>query len=226
MVQGIKRLKLVIFDMAGTTVNDRIDGSPLVLKSFDDAFRRYGIVVPMNVLNEQRGRDKRIVIEEFDGERAPEIYDLFVSVLLENAERVKEIEGASETFRFLHNSGAKVATNTGFPYNVAKEIIDHLGWERSGLVDFWICSEMVGESRPNPAMIHAVMRHFKIEDPLSVMKVDDTAAGIEEGLRAGVVVLGVLTGTQSRERLQAANPTDIIQSVKHLPSYLIEKGYL
>jgi len=105
-------------------------------------------------------------------------------------------------------------------------MIDHLGWKRAGLLDFWICSEMVGVSRPDPAMIHAAMRHFKIEDPLSVVKVDDTAKGIEEGLRAGVITLGVLTGTQSRETLQAANPTDIIQSVKYLPSYLREKGYL
>jgi len=221
-----KRLKLVVFDMAGTTVDDEIDGSPLVLKSYDEAFRRYGIVVPMDILNRQRGRDKRTVIEEFGGERAPEIYELFVSILLSNTKRVKEMEGTSETFRFLQDLGVKVAANTGFPYDVAKGMIDHLGWKRAGLLDFWICSEMVGVSRPDPAMIHAAMRHFKIEDPLSVVKVDDTAKGIEEGLRAGVITLGVLTGTQSRETLQAANPTDIIQSVKYLPSYLREKGYL
>jgi len=226
VAQEIRRTRLVIFDMAGTTVNDVIDGSPLVLKSYDDAFRAYGIVVPMNVLNEQRGRDKQVVIEEFGGDKAPEIFDLFVSILLKNTEKVKEIEGTSETFRFLKKLGARVATNTGFPYDVAKEIIDNLGWQRSGLVDFWICSEMVGKSRPDPAMIMAAMRHFEIEDPLSVMKVDDTSAGIEEGLRAGVLTLGVLTGTQSRERLQATNPTDIIQSIKQLPSYIIEKGYL
>ncbi|MFQ6076011.1 MAG: HAD-IA family hydrolase [Candidatus Bathyarchaeia archaeon] len=226
MAREIRRLRLVVFDMAGTTVDDKIDGSPLVLKSYDDAFRRHGIVVSMDVLNEQRGRDKRTVIEEFGGDKAPEIYEFFVSILLANTRRVREIEGVSETFRFLQDSGIRVATGTGFPYDVARGIIDHLGWERSGLVDFWTCSEMVGASRPDPAMIHAAMRHLKIEDPMTVMKVDDTAKGIEEGLRAGVVTLGVLTGTQSRERLQAANPTDIIQSVKHLPSYLREKGYL
>jgi N-methylhydantoinase A/oxoprolinase/acetone carboxylase beta subunit len=44
---GRARLELVVFDMAGTTVDDVIDGVPLVLRSYDDAFRRYGVEVPM-----------------------------------------------------------------------------------------------------------------------------------------------------------------------------------
>jgi beta-phosphoglucomutase-like phosphatase (HAD superfamily) len=67
------RLKLVVFDMAGTTVDDVVDGVPLVLKSYDDAFRRYGVTVPTEVLNEQRGRDKWTVIQELGGERAGDI---------------------------------------------------------------------------------------------------------------------------------------------------------
>jgi hypothetical protein len=38
--------------MAGTTVDDVIDGMPLVLRSYDDAFRKYGVVVPMETLND------------------------------------------------------------------------------------------------------------------------------------------------------------------------------
>ncbi|MFP3952048.1 MAG: HAD family hydrolase [Candidatus Bathyarchaeia archaeon] len=226
MSQGSRVLRLVIFDMAGTTVDDVIDGSPLVLVSYDEAFRRFGVEVPMEVLNEQRGRDKRRVIEEFGGEMADEIYSCFVGLLLENAGRVKVVDGAREVFHFLRESGVKVALNTGFPLEVAKRIIDHLGLAESGYIDSWTCSEKVGESRPDPAMIHALMSELGVEDPEAVMKIDDTAKGIEEGLHAGVTTLGVLTGTQSRERLQQANPHDIIPSVKYLPSYLEEKGFL
>ncbi|MGD2200753.1 MAG: HAD-IA family hydrolase [Candidatus Bathyarchaeota archaeon] len=212
--------------MAGTTVDDVIDGSPLVLTSYDEAFRKFGVEVPMEVLNEQRGKDKRMVIERFGGEMADDIYSHFVDLLLKNTGRVREIDGARDTFRFLRDSGIKVALNTGFPLEVAKGITDHLGFVGSGLIDSWICSEMVGKSRPDPAMIHALMEELKVRDPESVMKIDDTAKGIEEGLRAGVITLGVLTGTQSRERLQQADPHDIIPSVKALPSYLENKGYL
>ncbi len=222
----VKKIRLVVFDMAGTTVDDRINGVPLVLKSYDDAFRKYGVILTMDVLNEQRGRDKREVIEEFGEEKAPEIYDFFVNNLLSNTQYVREITGAGKVFQFLHNSEIKVAVSTGFPYTVANAILKHLQWEKEGLIDFWTCSESVGVSRPNPAMIFEAMKKLEIHDPISVLKVDDTAKGIEEGLRAGVITIGVLTGTQSRERLQSANPTDIIQSINDLPNYLGEKDYV
>jgi phosphonatase-like hydrolase len=220
------KVELVIFDMAGTTVDDVIDGVPLVLKSYDDAFRRYGVEVPMEVLNEQRGRDKLTVIREFGGGRAQEIFDSFVGVLMENTGKVREMPGAREAFMSLRESEVKVTLNTGFPREVAEAIIESLGWEKKGLIDSWVCSEMVGKSRPDPAMILELMSRFKIEDPRRVVKLDDTAKGIEEGLRAGVITLGVLTGTQSRERLEAANPTDVILSVAHIVPYLSERELL
>jgi phosphonatase-like hydrolase len=221
-----KRLKLVVFDMAGTTVDDRMDGVPLVLRSYDDAFRSRGVEVPMAALNEQRGRDKWTVIRELGGEDAEEIYFHFNAALLANADRVREVRGASEAFRFLRGHGIRVALNTGFPREVAEGIIDHLGWEREGLIDAWTCSEDVGRSRPDPAMIHALMGDLGVGDPSTVMKVDDTAMGIEEGLNAGAVTLGVLTGTQTKERLLQAGPHAIIESVRRLPDYIKSMDFI
>ena len=225
MVRG-RGLRLVVFDMAGTTVDDVIDGVPLVLRSYDDAFRSCGVEVPMEVLNEQRGRDKWTVIRELGGGDAEEIYSRFNAALLGNADRVREVRGASGAFRFLRRHGGKVALNTGFPREVAEAIISHLAWEGEGLIDSWTCSEAVGRSRPDPAMIHVLMRSLGVGDSSAVMKVDDTATGIEEGLNAGAVTLGVLTGTQTRERLLRARPHDILESVRELPSYLRSGGYV
>jgi phosphonatase-like hydrolase len=222
----MRKLKLIVFDMAGTTVDDVIGGTPLVLKSYDDAFRKYGVIVPMSVLNDQRGRDKKTVIKEFGGLKADEIYAFFVDALLKNVSRVGEIEGTRDVFSQLHELGVYVAVGSGFPFAVSKAIINHLEWEKNGLIDFWTCSEVVGKSRPNPAMIYTAMEHLNVSDPSRVMKVDDTFKGVEEGLHAGVVTIGVLTGTQSREKLQAANPTDILESVKDLPFYLKTKNYI
>jgi phosphonatase-like hydrolase len=222
----MRKLQLIVFDMAGTTVNDVIGGTPLVLKSYDDAFRKYGVIVPMSVLNDQRGRDKKTVIKEFGGIKADEIYAFFVDALLENVTRVSEIEGTSDVFSYLHELGVYIGVGSGFPLAVSKAIINHLGWEKNGLIDFWTCSEVVGKSRPNPAMIYATMKHLNLSDPRRVMKVDDTFKGIEEGVQAGVVTIGVLTGTQSREKLQGANPTDILESVEDLPVYLKTKSYI
>ena len=176
----------------------------------------------MEVLNEQRGRDKWAVIRELGGERAGEIFAYFNGTLLDNVDRVGEIRGACGVFRFLRGHGIWVAMNTGFPRAVAEGILEHLGWEREGLIDAWTCSEDVGKSRPDPAMIHTLMGRLDVEDPGNVLKVDDTAKGIEEGLNAGAVTLGVLTGTQTRERLLQAGPHGIIESVRDLPEYLEE----
>jgi phosphonatase-like hydrolase len=220
------KLKLVVFDMAGTTVDDVVDGVPLVLQSYHDAFRKHGVTVSMEVLNEQRGRDKWTVIQELGGEKAEEIFAHFQGVLLEKVGRVKEIRGAVGVFRFLQGYGIRVALTTGFPRDVAEGILGHLGWERRGLINTWTCSEEVGKSRPDPAMIHALMARLEVEDVGKVMKIDDTAKGIEEGLNAGAFTLGVLTGTQTRERLLQAGSHGILESVRDLPEYLEAMGYI
>jgi phosphonoacetaldehyde hydrolase len=213
-------IKLAILDMAGTTVNDLVNGVPLVLKSYKDAFERYGVNVPYEVLNEQRGRDKYTVIRELGGNKANEIYEHFHLKLLDNIQNVKEIKGVSDTLNELKTREIRVVASTGFPQDVARAIVDHLNWIELGLIDYWISSETVGVSRPDPAMILWSMRHFGIGEPSQVIKVDDTVKGIEEGKNAGVHTVAVLTGTQSIKRLSKSNPDTIIKSITELPDYI------
>ncbi|MCW4049743.1 MAG: HAD-IA family hydrolase [Candidatus Bathyarchaeota archaeon] len=222
----MQRVRLVVFDMAGTTVDDRIDNIPLVLKSYSDAFESHGVHIPMEILNEQRGRDKWTVIKELGGDKAKLIYRDFVETLLQNTSKVKEMDGASDTFRFLKEHGVKVVCSTGFPTEVSSAILKELGWQENGLIDGWICSEQVGASRPDPAMILHAMNTHGIENPNEVVKVDDTAKGVEEGLNAGVLTVAVLSGTQSIQRLDAAGPHTILRGVGNLPDYLLENGYV
>jgi len=212
--------------MAGTTVDDRINGLPLVLKSYADAFRNHGVEVPMIVLNAQRGRDKRTVIGELGGDKADKIYADFVSSLKSNISEIREMEGAPETFRHLKSKGVSVVVSTGFPVDVAKPLVDHLGWVKDGLVDSWTCSELVGASRPDPAMILDSMKRHKVDDPGAVIKVDDTMKGIEEGQNAGVYTIAVLTGTQSIQQLDGSGPDMILRSVKEIPDHLEKSGMI
>jgi len=218
------KIRLAVFDMAGTTVDDVIDGMPLVLRSYDDAFRRHGIIIPMETLNDMRGRDKKEVINMLSGDKAPAIYRDFVEMLSANVTRVKEIRGTSETFRWLKGHGVAVGVESGFPAVVTHDIVKHLRWQEDGLIDYWTCSEIVEEERPSPAMIRHTMRHCHIRDPSQVLKVDDTAIGIEEGHNAKAHVVAVLTGTQRREKLEAAKPDAVIPSVRELRGYLTGHG--
>ena len=220
------KIKLAVFDMAGTTVDDVIDGMPLVLRSYDDAFRRYGVEIPMETLNDMRGRDKKEVITMLGGDNAQVIYRDFVEILTANVARVKEIQGTSETFRWLKEHGVAVGVESGFPAIVTHDIIKHLRWQEDSLIDYWTCSEIVEEERPSPAMIRRTMRHCHIRDPNKVLKVDDTAIGIEEGHNAKVYTVAVLTGTQRREKLEAAKPNAILLSIRELQAYLLDNGLI
>jgi phosphonatase-like hydrolase len=213
-------IRLAIFDMAGTTVDDVIAGVPLVLKSYDDAFRSFGVTIPMNVLNAQRGRDKRAVITEFGGSHADAIYKHFEKQLMANVARLHEIKGVSELFTFLHKHSIYVAVCSGFPETITQKIVDHLRWVDQELIDYWTCSEIVGKSRPDPSMIRSIMNHFGISEPSKVIKIDDTRKGLEAGIRAGVITIGVLTGTQTREHLQVVQPLTILNSIVEIPAYL------
>jgi len=212
--------------MAGTTVDDRIDGLPLVLKSYDDAFRNHGVEMPMMVLNAQRGRDKWTVISELGGDKAEAIYSDFIDSLKGNISRINEMDGAPETFRWLKEKGVSVVVSTGFPVEIAEPLVDHLGWVKDGLVDSWTCSELAGASRPDPAMIIDSMKRYSVDDPGAVIKVDDTMKGIEEGKNAGVYTIAVLTGTQSIQQLDGTGPNTILRSVKDIPDHLRKKEML
>jgi len=218
------KIRLAVFDMAGTTVDDVIDGMPLVLRSYDDTFRRHGVVVPMETLNDMRGRDKKEVIIMLGGEKAPAIYKDFVEMLTANVSRVKEIEGTSDVFKWLKEHGVAVGVESGFPATVTHDIVKHLKWEENDLIDYWTCSEIVEEERPSPAMIRRTMRHCHIRDPVQVLKVDDTGIGIEEGHNAKAHTVAVLTGTQRREKIEAAKPDAILPSIRELPEYLEKAG--
>jgi phosphonatase-like hydrolase len=217
------RTNLAVFDMAGTTVDDRIDGLPLVLKSYDDAFKNHGVEVPMMVLNANRGRDKWTVVKELGGDKSEEIYRDFIGYLKDNTGKIREMDGASTTFAELKAEEVYVVVSTGFPVEVAEPLVDHLGWVKEGIVDSWTCSELVGASRPNPAMILESMKKYQVSDPSAVIKIDDTVKGVEEGLNAKAYTIAVLTGTQNIQMLDASGPDTILRSVKDVPDHLRKK---
>jgi phosphoglycolate phosphatase-like HAD superfamily hydrolase len=66
------------------------------------------------------------------------------------------------------------------------------------------------------------MTRLGVADARWVAKVGDTRADLEEGSNAGCgVVIGVTTGTCSREELQACPHSHIVGSVAEVPALLL-----
>ena len=259
---------LVVFDMAGTTVDDTIDGTPAVAVAMQAAISAHnGLVVTEEAITRIRGREKRdalrtLLVEvtgaPIDDAEVEIAYGLFKIELNKCLSRMnKEIPGTSKVLRGLQDNQIAVAVGSGFPQCVVNALVHKLGWtkthrvhedfaedyESDPLVQFAFSSETLGAGRPNPIMIETAMQAVsgqlgstpaslvsghtcvtrggsRCHDPRQVVKVGDTVVDIEEAKAAGCWSVAVLTGTQSRAQLEAADPDLVIESIAELPEAL------
>lgn len=215
--------QLVVFDMAGTTVDDTINGLPLVAVAMQEALKKHSIDVSVDEINKVRGMEKKDAIKTLlsnihhpdKNQLIEPVFADFKSSLNSHLQFInKEIPGTSDVFKKLRSNGIKVAVGSGFPHAVVEAIAYNLQWTE--IVDYLSSAEKEGHGRPHPAMIQAAMNYCGIQDIRCVVKVGDTKADISEGRNAGCWTVAVLTGTQSRQDLESAGPDFIIDSVANL----------
>jgi phosphonatase-like hydrolase len=223
------KIELVVFDMAGTTVND--DDS--VNRCLRWSLAAAGLSVTAAQVNAVMGLPKptaiAMLIEQLDPGNAPRqrveaIHDDFVSRSIEffrNDPSVHEVRYATRVFQSLKKSAIRVALDTGFSRAIAQVILDRIGWSGSPLIDATICSDEVSRGRPHPDMIFALMSRFGIDDPRRVVKVGDTPADLQEGENAGCgLVVGVTTGTHGRHELVPFHHSNLIETIADIPGLL------
>ena len=224
-ISELSSIQLVMFDLAGTTVDDRKAGASLVVSALVRAFASAGIQISPEAIHPHRGREKiaaiRSILEanQLVGP-ADQIHEFFLAELSGQLALLEEIAGAADVFRHLKERGIRVAVGSGFPTDIVDRIIAQLGWNDAGLIDYAGSAQRVGAGRPDPAMIRHAMRCLGVSDPKSVLKVGDTRADIEEGRNAGAWTVGVLTGSQSRDDLADAGADFILPSIREVPGLL------
>ena len=227
-------IRIVLFDLAGTTVRDGKPGESLVVRALGETVRAAGAVVPEDELVAERGRDHERAIRELLRKWRPsvavtdaEVEALFAALngrLLGQVGEMTEVPGAAATFRFLQGQGVRVGVGSGFPRSLIEAVVMHLGWREQGLLDYMESTGTIGAGRPDPGMIRDIMRRFGIADPRQVLKVGDTVVDVQEGRNAGAWTVSVLTGTQGRAALEAARPDFILDSVAELPTLFGKLG--
>lgn len=225
-------VKLVVFDLAGTTVDDYINGLPLVTVAMQESFAKHGIAVTPSQVDGVRGMDKKEAIfkllqhyyeqvEEVNNGKIDQIFGDFKVSLNRHLESVnKEIPGTTEIFQKLRDRGIKIGLGSGFPQDVVRKIVKNLNW--SDLADFVSSAEKEGSGRPNPSLIKSAMAAFEITDAKHVVKIGDTKMDVLEGRNAGCWTVAVRTGTQGEGTLKEASPDFIVNSVIDLPSVISE----
>lgn len=220
-------IKLVVFDMAGTTVKDNNN----VHTALQKAFEMEGIPVSRDEANEVMGYPKPIAIQELlkqklqdnkykDGRYIQHIHSNFLQHMLayyETSAEVSEKEGVSETFQALRKHHIKIAIDTGFDRSIAAAILKRLEWEKKGLIDASITSDEVPNGRPYPDMILRAMQLTGVTHVDEVAKVGDTASDLQQGQAAGCkYVIGVTSGAFTKEALQKEPHTHLIENLPEL----------
>lgn len=206
---------LVIFDMAGTTVEDRGQ----VPTAFAETLAANNIPITSDEIARVRGASKRQAIRNLlppaEAGHADRIYKEF-GANLANAyakDGVRCVPGAEEVILDLRAGGIKVALTTGFDRDIVNLLLSTLGWT-AGTIDAVVCGDDVPNGRPAPDLILLAMKLSGVDDAARVANVGDTTMDLESAARAGVRWnIGVLSGAHGREALARAPHTHIIASV-------------
>ncbi|MEL7497000.1 MAG: phosphonatase-like hydrolase [Planctomycetota bacterium] len=217
-------IKLVVFDMAGTTV----DEDNVVYKTVRAAINSAGYEFSQEQVQAVgAGKEKSQAIRDvlaLDGASHSEdevaaIFADFKTQLAEAYEslNVKEQPGASEVIASLRSRGVNVVLNTGYDRDTACHLINKLGWSVGTEIDGLVTASDVNNGRPAPDMIQLAMKQTGVESAESVVKVGDSQIDIEEGKNAKCkFTFGITTGAQTEPMLRASTPTDVVHSLTEL----------
>jgi phosphonatase-like hydrolase len=221
----MQELKLAIFDVAGTVIEDHGE----VVSSFVDALAAHGIGVGSEELMEFKGAAKREVIRFMGWRKRNEplsepaveaVYTDFERLVNERyEEQLAPIAGAEETFESLRKRGMQMALTTGFGQATLDLVVRRLGWEEWFAAK--ISSDEVKMGRPAPYLIFRAMARCGCRSVHEVLNVGDTPLDLQSAENAGVAVnVGVLSGLYRRERLMCEPQDALLASVADLPALL------
>lgn len=91
-------------------------------------------------------------------------------------------------------------------------------FEMKDFFTLWRCGDD-GFGKPHPEMLHYLLEHLD-ESPGRSLMIGDTPMDIHMAQAAHMDSLGVSYGLTSREDLLSLNPTDCIDDIIQLPSWL------
>tara|TARA_B100000886_G_scaffold75754_1_gene49062 strand:+ start:2011 stop:2724 length:714 start_codon:yes stop_codon:yes gene_type:complete len=216
-----KNIKMLVFDMAGTTINEK----GIVYETLYDTMSNFGLNVSRNEICKWHGLNKYEVLNNYltnDKKVSDEINNCIKEQLFSNFDNnLKERYFTSSNIDLIHENlpvlfdkirkkDVKIALNTGYSKEIQESIIKKLNMNE--FIDDYISSEEVKYGRPYPYMIHKLMERNNIINSQNVIKFGDTNNDILEGINANCIAsIGVLSGADSFSKLKNAN--HIINSV-------------
>lgn len=240
-------IKGVLFDLGGTVV-DKYSLAPL--HALDKTFQDIGIVLDPDLIKKDMGNRKDVHIRkilettqckdvwnnlkkrdfnEFDMEDIVESYKRNQNEMVINFN--KPLPHAKNTFDILRMGyKLKIGSTTGYFRETVNIIENNLIKKENIYFDATVAGDDVENGyRPRPYMIFKNLEKLNISPIQSILKVDDTTAGIKEGLEAGCWTVGVskyssLMNFHDLEDEDTISITDLSLREEQVKNKLLEAG--
>ena len=203
-------LKAAVFDWAGTVIDH---GSQAPMGAFVAAFAQFGVTISIAQARGPMGLPKRDHIATLmalpevaagwraaqGGEPGDAAIDRLLAVfeplnIAAVADHAALIPGAIDTVTALRTRGLKIGSTTGYTRPIMERVLP-LAAAQGYAPDSLVCAGDLPAGRPTPLMMYRTFLELGAWPAWSVVKVDDTAPGIAEGIAAGTWTVGVaMTG--------------------------------
>ena len=231
-----KNINMLVFDMAGTTINE----NGLVYKILYQTIKDFGINIKQNDIDKWHSFNKYEVLDHFLINSSS--FNNFDDIILYkntlhqnfnnnlnkeyfNNDSIQLIhKNLPNLFNKIRQKNIKICLNTGFNKNIQESIIHKLNMNE--FIDDYISSEDVIKGRPHPFMIQKLMKKHNINNPNTIIKFGDSKNDILEGLNSNVCAsIGVLNGANNINTLLSAKPNMIINSVMDIDTSTLNNHY-
>ena len=124
--------------------------------------------------------------------------------------------GARQVLRALERRFTLALVSSGSRSRVRRQLREH---GVAAMFRAKVCSEDAPRRKPHPAPLRMALARLRIAPKVCVY-VGDAPEDIEMAHRAGVRAIGVLGGSPVPERLRAASPDALIETIRQLPALL------
>lgn len=256
MNEKFEHIRAVVLDWAGTTVDH---GSRAPAMVFQEIFRSRGVHVTVAQAREPMGMAKLDhiaavaampeVAEAWEAKYGQSctqadidaMYADFLPLQLKTLDQHCDlIEGVVEAVAELRARGLKIGSSTGYTRRLM-EVVSAAATPQGYTPDCVLCAEDAPRGRPAPFLIYEAAMRLDVYPLTGIVKVDDTAVGIQAGRNAGCWTVGIsrtgncvglspeelesLAPHERKERVEAASLTlteagahEVIESVADLPA--------
>ena len=220
---------------------DDLRGCKAPVVPFYETLKKFNIVVDWGTIRKPMGNFKpthlRMLLDlpevqeqfirEFGHTYTDKEFDMFLadfrgrmSKYIVDDDLAKPIDGALECIAKLREAGILVGCDTGY-YNDDSKMLNKKLEDKFGMkFDVTTNSEIV-PGRPSPFMVYDCMMKTRTDVIESVVKIDDTAAGMICGNNAGCWTIGLYaTGSNGYDQLAASKPDFLVPSVTYVPEII------